>query len=161
MSPLLSEASPIGETAWGAGFRGRRIRGSGLPPREVALTLVSLTGSPLESGQGQSSIPESPVRHGQAAGGGCGGAGLTPAPKLTLLMRRGTLVGGNVFHVCSLLAGRTAGSEEQQVHWLEAVEGSLWLQCKEAAECSGGEPHPHRLGFEGAEEACRKEWYGR
>lgn len=24
--------------------------------------------------------------------------------------------------------------------------GSLWLQCKEAAECLGGEPHPHRLG---------------
>lgn len=61
MSPSL-EASPTEET-WGTGSRGS-VQGEWSPRSgRVVLALASLTGSPsLESGQGQSSIPESPVR---------------------------------------------------------------------------------------------------
>lgn len=59
MSPSL-EASPTGET-WGTGSRGSTQESS--RSGGVALALASLTGLPsLESEQGQSSIPESPVR---------------------------------------------------------------------------------------------------
>lgn len=67
------------------------------------------------------------------------------------------------FHVC-LLSWRADSWKRRSSRctgWKQA-EGSLWLQCKEALECSAVNHILIGWGLKAPEEACReKEWYGR
>ena len=70
-------------------------------------------------------------------------------------------MGGNVFHVCSLVVGRTAGSGGAAGALAGSSRGAASGCSVRRRRCAWAVNHIHiGWGFEGAEEACRKEWYG-
>lgn len=99
---------------------------------------------------------------GQAAiatGEGCGDRA-HPRPRPTLLMWGGTLVGGNTFHICSLVVGRAARSRRAAGTFPGSSQGAARGHSVRRRRCARVVNHI-LIGwrFEGAEEACRKEWY--
>lgn len=92
-----------------------------------------------------------------AAGRGCGGRA-HPCPRLTLLMREGTLVGGNTFHICSLTVCRAARSGRAAGTFPGSSQGAAWDRSVRRWWCAWAVNHIFiGWGFEGAEEAKVKQ----
>lgn len=92
-----------------------------------------------------------------AARRGCG-VRAYPCPKLTLLMRGGTLVGGNTLHICSLAVGRAARSRGAAGAFPGSSQGAAWGCSVRRRRCARVVNHVLiGWGFEGAEEAKVKQ----
>lgn len=79
-------------------------------------------------------------------------------PRLTLLKRGGTLMGGNTFHVCPLAVGRAAGCRGVAGAFSGSSQGAAWDHSIRRWRCARTVNHIFiGWGFEGAEEAKVKQ----
>lgn len=81
-----------------------------------------------------------------------------PYPRLTLLMRGGTLVGRNTFHICPLAVARAAGCRGTTGTFTGSSQGVAWGHSIWRWWCAWAVNHILiGWGFEGAEKAKVKQ----